>query len=436
MPGIAAITAVVVFEFDPVGTILGFTIRWQYVAVAGIIFAALLCAGVLATVAERRRRARLAADPERPAALAEAARAAEETVRASAAAVVPADTEAVAPGGDESGAGEDGADEAAGPEAPPPIPIDPLYTGWTPGHTVPHVAAAAPAGIDAAGTSVEAPEAPAPPDPATDPATAAAVAVAASDPAASSAPPDDERPWPVGLRLDDLLFIVAAATAGAVVFGRLGWVLLYLDWYRAHTDSILDSAVGGLTLAGGVVGGVLAGLLMAFVLGAPVARWLGVAVAPLLAALAAGKIAMVLGGAGQGLPYDGPWATAFAGPGPWASLAPMIPSYPAQIYEAVTSAAVLVLVLLLALVPSFRRHPAALFAVGIGGWALGRFAVSSLWRDPTLVAGLNGDQVVTAAIAAAAAIALVAIAIRARLFRRRAPATASGTGMAEGTDQA
>ena len=445
MPAVVALLGVVVFDFDPVGTILGFAVRWQYAAVAAIVFVALLVAGVIAVVAEHRRVARLAADPERPAALAEAVRAAEETVRSSAP-PAPAETTPVEPAAvPELAAAPDAAaalevaaaPDAAAPQAEPApaIPVDPAYPGWTPGHTAPHQAAigavstvaheAVPAAPDASATAsaaaigavsaVAAEPVPAAPD-----APASAVPVVPPPPDSAAADPADidDRPWPVGLRLDDLLFIVAGGTAGAVLFGRLGWILLYLDWYRVHTDAILDTAVGGLTLAGGVVGGILAGLLMAVVLGAPVARWLGVAVVPLLAALAAGKLAMVLGGAGQGLPYDGPWATAFAGPGPWVSLAPLIPSYPAQIYEAGISAAVLVGVLLLALVPGLRRHPAALFAIGIGAWALGRFAVASRWRDPVLVAGLNGDQVVTAGIALIAALVLVAIVVRVR----RAPA--------------
>jgi prolipoprotein diacylglyceryltransferase len=178
------------------------------------------------------------------------------------------------------------------------------------------------------------------------------------------------------------------------------------------------------------VGGVLAGITMAVVLGAPVSRWLGVAVVPLLLALGLGKLAMVLGGAGQGLPTDASWATAYAGPGPWGSLAPLIPSHPAQAYEALTSAGALLVVLLLALVPAFRRHPAALFAAGVGLWAAGRFAVASTWRDPLLVGDLNGDQLVTAGIVAVATLALVAIAVRAR--RRRRPLSAgplSSTGV-------
>jgi phosphatidylglycerol:prolipoprotein diacylglycerol transferase len=319
--------AVVVFDFDPVGVILGTSVRWQYVAVAAVIFATLLLAGALAVIAERRRAARLLRDPERTAAVAEAAQAAEDTLRAS----------------------------AQTPAEPAAVP--------------------------------------------------------------------DERPWPVGLRGDDLLFIVAGGIAGAVVAGRLGWALLYLDWYRGTPGSILDTTVGGLTLGAGVAGGVIAGMLMARVLGAPVGRWLGVAIVPLLIALGLGKLAMVLGGAGQGLPSDAAWATAFAGPGPWGSLAPMIPSHPSQVYEAATTGGTLVAVLVLALVPAFRRHPAALFAAGIGLWAAGRFAVAFTWRDPALVGGLNGDQLVTAGIVMVATASLVALAVRGRR-RRRTPAIA------------
>ena len=340
---LGVVPAVVVFDFDPVGVILGFAVRWQYVAVALVIFATLLLAGAIAVVAERRRVGRLMRDPERVGAAAEAARAAEETVRANAAAA-----------GDRPAAPADAPSQV---EAPAPAP--------------------------APGSS-------------------------------------EDRPWPVGLRADDLLFIVAGGIAGAVVGGRIGWVLLYLDYYRDHQGAILDPAVGGLTLAGGIVGGVLAGIAMAAVLGAPVSRWLGVAIVPLLLGLGLGKLAMVLGGAGQGLPIDATWATAYAGPGPWASLAPLIPSHPSQVYEALTSAGALLVVLLLTLVPAFRRRPAALFATGIGLWAAGRFAVAFTWRDPPLVGDLNGDQLVTIGIVVVAAIGLVAIAVRA-WGRRRAP---------------
>lgn len=299
MSPVAAAPGVIVFDFDPIGVIAGFAVRWQIAAVAAVVFGTLVLGGVIAVLVERARVARLAADPAR----------------------------------------------------------------------------------------------------------------------ARS----------VGLRPDDLFFIVAGGIAGAVGFGRLGWVLLYLDWYRARPDAILDPAVGGLTLAGGLVGGIAAGLIMAVVLGAPVARWLGVAIVPLLLALGLGKLAMVFGGAGQGLPTGASWATAYAGPGPWGSLAPLVPSHPAQVYEAATSGAALLVVLLLVFIPAFRRHPTTLFAVGIGAWAAGRFAVAFTWRDPALVGSLNGDQLVTLGIVAGALAVLAGIAIRAR----RAAWQPTGTAQAE-----
>ena len=316
--------AVVVFDFDPVGTILGFAVRWQIVAVAATILVSLLLTAGIALFVERRYRAALAADPERPVAVAEALEAAMETVRAS--------------GG--SGAPSEPDELDAAPDQRASAELERIV----------------------------------------------------------------DRPWPVSLRMDDLLFIVIAGTVGAVVGGRLGFGLMYLDFFRADAGTILDPSVGSLALAGAVVGGVLTGLVVATILGAPVRRWLGVAIVPLLVALCLGKLAMVLGGAGQGLPSDATWATAYAGPGPWGSLAPELPSVPAQLLEAGTSAAALAAVLLLALLPPLRRHSALLFAIGLALWADGRFAVAFAWRDPALVGELNGDQLVTLAIMVVAAI--------------------------------
>ena len=227
------------------------------------------------------------------------------------------------------------------------------------------------------------------------------------------------------LRLDDLLFIVIAGVAGAVVGGRLGYVLLHLDYYRVNTNAILDPSQGSLTLAGGLAVGVLTALLVAAVLGSPVRRWLGVAIVPLLIALCLGKLSMVLGGEGQGLPSGGEWASAYLGPGPWGSLAPKLPSESSQVYEAATTAGALVVVLLLALVGPLRRRPVILFSVGIGLWAIGRFAVAFTWRDPALVESLNGDQVVTLGIALVCGLAIVG-SIGAKVRERRATAVAVG----------
>ena len=107
--------------------------------------------------------------------------------------------------------------------------------------------------------------------------------------------------------------------------------------------------VGGLELGLAVVGGLLTAPVRRPPARRPVGPWSQVAVLPLLLALGAGKLTMVLGGAGQGLPSDLAWATAYLGPGPWGSLAPALPSHPSQAYEGIgTLVVLLVFVLVLA----------------------------------------------------------------------------------------
>ncbi|HET9680814.1 MAG TPA: prolipoprotein diacylglyceryl transferase family protein [Candidatus Limnocylindrales bacterium] len=221
-----------------------------------------------------------------------------------------------------------------------------------------------------------------------------------------------------GLRTDDLMFILVGAVPGAIVGGRLGYVLGHLDYYRANPSSILDPSQGsfGLTLA--VPLGILTGAIIARLIGAPVARWMHAAAFPLLFVLAAGKLAGLLGGAGQGLASDSAWATAYVGPGPWDSLAADVPSQPAAAYEAL-----LILGAIGALIVAHRvevvarRDGAALF-VALGLWALVRFAVAFTWRDPVAIGPLRVDQVLS--------LLLLVLAVVGLAERSRAPFRTAG----------
>jgi len=216
-----------------------------------------------------------------------------------------------------------------------------------------------------------------------------------------------------GLRADDLIFIVVGAVPGAIIGGRLGYVLVNLDYYRGHAAAIVDPTQGGLELTLAVPLGILTGALIARLVGAPVTRWMHAIALPLLFVLAAGKLVGVLGANGQGSPTDLPWATAYLGPGPWDSLAADIPSHPAQVYEAILG---LMTIIGLALASRLefvsRRDGAALYAA-LGLWAIGRFAVAFTWRDPIIAGPLRAEQVL---------LLLVAIVAAGGLFeRRRAP---------------
>ena len=219
-----------------------------------------------------------------------------------------------------------------------------------------------------------------------------------------------------GLRPDDLLFIAVAVVPGAVIGGRLGYVLLHLDYYGANKAAILDPGQGSLELGLAIVGGVLSGSYVAALLGAPIGAWLRAAALPLLFMVGAGKLAMVLGGSGQGEPANDPWALAFQGPGPWGSLAADVPSHPSQVYEGVASLAILAILTLVVASGQFRRPDGRLFFVALALWAFVRVVVSSTWRDTPAVGPLAVGGVIALLLAIAAAGAL-AVSDRRRIAR-------------------
>jgi prolipoprotein diacylglyceryltransferase len=143
-------------------------------------------------------------------------------------------------------------------------------------------------------------------------------------------------------------------------------------------------------------------------------RWLHAATLPTLLVLAGGKLAMAAGGRGQGQPWDGDWATAYLGPGPWGSLAPQLPSHPAQVYEALATVAVLVVVMAFLAIPGVRQPDGRAFLIAIGAWAVARAIVASWWRDPVATGPLRLEQALDVAIAAAALLLLVLVLVRER----------------------
>ncbi|HJW21924.1 MAG TPA: prolipoprotein diacylglyceryl transferase family protein [Candidatus Limnocylindrales bacterium] len=210
-----------------------------------------------------------------------------------------------------------------------------------------------------------------------------------------------------GLAASDLMFILVGSVPGAIVGGRLGYVVDHLDFYRANPNLIVDPTQGGFGLTLAVPFGILTGGIIAWLIGAPVARWMHAVAYPLLFVLATGKLAGLFGASGQGLPSDLPWATAYVGPGPWDSLAADVPSHPAAAYEAIlVVVAIGGLVLAQRLEVVARRDGAALF-VAVGLWGLARFAVAFTWRDDVILGPLRVDQALALLVVGLAAVGFV-----------------------------
>lgn len=203
---------------------------------------------------------------------------------------------------------------------------------------------------------------------------------------------------------DGMTVILAGIVPGAAVGGRVVHVLVYWDAYMANPAQIFNPFVGSLSLTGAVLGGTITATFLARVMGPPIGRWLDAAAIPLLIAVGFGKLAQLLGGSGQGLPFDGPWAVAFLGDGPWISADPQLPSHPSQVYEGLWGLAGIPIVL--AWDSWWRlgepRRPGSLFVSTLVWFLLGRIAVGFTWRDEPWVGPFNGEQLI-------AGLALIAV---------------------------
>ena len=212
---------------------------------------------------------------------------------------------------------------------------------------------------------------------------------------------------PPPLRPDDIPFLVLGIVPGAVIGGRLEYVLVHLDFYLANPSAIVDPGQGGLGLALAVAGGALGGLVIGRLVGAPTGRWMHALVLPLLFVLAAGKLTSVLAGEGQGLPTDLSWATSYDGPGAWASLAPEVASHPSQVYEAIATTVVILLVGFGHWLGAFGRRNGAAFLAGIALWGIGRAAVAFTWRDAPVLGPFLAEHLVLAVVVGACIVGLI-----------------------------
>jgi prolipoprotein diacylglyceryltransferase len=171
--------------------------------------------------------------------------------------------------------------------------------------------------------------------------------------------------------------------------------------------SLLDPAIGGLELGLGVVGGVLSAAYVGRLLGAPVGRWASSLAVPLLIAIGGGKLAMAVGGSGQGSPLEAAWSTAYLGTGPWGSLAPALPSHPAQLYEGFATLILALVVVVGGIGFGSGSRDGRVLLIALGGWAAIRAAVSVTWRDPAALGPFPVGGVLAIGIVVGAAVVLV-----------------------------
>ena len=149
------------------------------------------------------------------------------------------------------------------------------------------------------------------------------------------------RRWEIGLSDDDILDVVLAGVVGLVAGARLGYVLFYgVGSYVHDPASVFAFWDGGMSFHGGLVGIMLAGVVVARRKGVALLRLydLGAVGAP--AGLLFGRVANFINGELWGRVTDVPWGMVFpSAPGAQ-------PRHPSQLYEAALEGLVLFAVLL------------------------------------------------------------------------------------------
>jgi prolipoprotein diacylglyceryl transferase len=155
------------------------------------------------------------------------------------------------------------------------------------------------------------------------------------------------------------------------------------DWQRFEGRwlHVVAAWEGGLGIPGGLLAGVVAGVVVARRRGLPAAQLLDVVAPAIPVAQAIGRLGNWFNQELYGRPTDLPWALRIDPDHRPAGYADVATYHPTFLYEALWN-----LALAAALVAWERRHPdqqpGRLFALYVGGYALGRLWVEALRIDP------------------------------------------------------
>lgn len=149
------------------------------------------------------------------------------------------------------------------------------------------------------------------------------------------------RHWKLRITPDHVLTIALAAIIGIVVGGRLGYVLFYGEgYYFQHPELILAFSNGGMSFHGGVLGMLVALIVVARVTTIPLMTLGDLIVIAAPVGLFMGRVANFINGELWGAQTTAPWGVVFAGAG-------ALPRHPTQLYEALLEGVVLFAVLYL-----------------------------------------------------------------------------------------
>lgn len=175
------------------------------------------------------------------------------------------------------------------------------------------------------------------------------------------------------LSADDVADVIFNLAVGVILGGRLGYVVFYnASYYLANPLKVFAVWEGGMSFHGGLIGVILAGLLVARKKGITFFTLADLCALTAPVGLGLGRLGNFINGELFGRVTDMPWGMVFREGGE-------LPRHPSQLYEAILEGPVLFAILMIV---GRKERPAGVeFWTFVAGYGLFRFIVE-FFREP------------------------------------------------------
>jgi phosphatidylglycerol:prolipoprotein diacylglycerol transferase len=197
-----------------------------------------------------------------------------------------------------------------------------------------------------------------------------------------------------GLDPDAILPVAGWAVGGGLAGARLLFVLDHWSTYAADPMRSFAFQEGGLAIQGALLGGFVAGLLASRRAHLPVLALADVAAPAVVLGQAIGRLGCLVTGDALGAPTSLPWGVKYVNP---AAMAPQlgVALQPVFAYEALWDLAVFAV---LWAIRGRVKQPGRLFAIYLGLYAAGKFALTFLREERIWAWGLQEAQFLAVAL--------------------------------------
>ncbi len=198
-----------------------------------------------------------------------------------------------------------------------------------------------------------------------------------------------------GVPTDVLLDILTWVIVGSMLGTRLVWVAGNLD----RMDSIAEVFMiwhGGMTLYGGILGGLIAGVIMLRRHQLPVLEMIDLAAPAMALGLVIGRVSDLVTGDHLGKPTGLPWGFRYVGTNPPGDPPPLgAVVHPVALYDTLLVSILFVILVLYLRKPRPAGTAAAIFALY---YSIDRLFLDFLRTDRTRLFGLTGTQLASIAV--------------------------------------